>query len=218
MPGVYGAGELITLSSIAGSIQNRLNTTKPYPEPIPDLTQDLINEFSNEYLNELQEINKTAKRVTDKMPHNFVHLGLIELLFPQATVIHCLRNPLDTCLSIYFQKFNASHNYATDLNDLGMHYRQYLRLMNHWKQVLSIPIYEVQYESLVSDLERTSKNIADFCGLRWDSQCLNFHKSGRFVNTASNEQINKPIYSDSVGRWRHYEKHIRPLISLLGRC
>lgn len=216
LPGVYGAGELITLSRIAASIQNRDNTAKTYPESIPDITQDLANKLSNEYLNELQEINTTAERVTDKMPHNFVHLGLIELLFPQATVVHCIRNPLDTCLSIYFQKFNATHTYANDLNDLGMHYRQYLRLMNHWKQVLTIPIYDVHYEDLVSDLEGTSKKIAEYCDLTWDRQCLQYFKSGRFVNTASNEQVNKAIYSDSVDRWRHYVKHIKPLISLLG--
>jgi len=150
------------------------------------------------------------------MPHNFANLGLIALLFPEARNIHCLRDPRDTCLSIYFQAFGWLHPYATRLDHLGLYYREYRRLMRHWESVLELPMMTVQYEEMVADQERVSRALVDFIGLEWDDRCLQFHKSERTVATASYDQVRQPIYTQSMARWKNYEKHIKPLVDALG--
>jgi hypothetical protein len=151
------------------------------------------------------------------MPANFIHLGLIAQLFPNARIIHCSRNPLDTGLSIYFQRFLENISYAFDLENIAHYYLQYERLMQHWHAVLDIPILTVSYEDLVADQEKVSRKLVDFCGLEWDDRCLHFHRTGRTVSTASFDQVRKTMYSSSVGRWKHYEKHLGPLLQILGQ-
>ncbi|RMF77641.1 MAG: sulfotransferase, partial [Nitrospirae bacterium] len=121
-----------------------------------------------------------------------------------------------TCLSIYFQRFNLAHTYASHLRNLGLFYREYLRLMAHWLEVLPIPILDVQYEELVAEPERVSRGLVEFCGLPWDERCLRFHETKRAVATASYDQVRKPIYKGSIGRWRNYEAHLGPLLEALG--
>ncbi|MEE8428711.1 MAG: sulfotransferase, partial [Gammaproteobacteria bacterium] len=152
-----------------------------------------------------------AVRVIDKMPGNFMHLGLIELLFPDARVIHCQRDSLDTCLSCYFQDFSRSHPYSYQLSNLGVFYKGYRRVMRHWKGLLTIPMMEVQYEDLVANQESVSRQLVDFCGLEWHEGCLQFHNTERFVGTASYDQVRQPMYNRSVGRWKNYEHHLGPL-------
>jgi hypothetical protein len=136
------------------------------------------------------------------------------LLFPNAHIIHCTRNPLDTCLSIYFQYFGGSNDYAYNLEAIGKHYCNYRRLMKHW-MALSIPMLNVSYEALVSNQSAVSRDIIEYCGLEWDQQCLHFHESSRITRTASYGQVKKPMYSTSVGKWKHYEQHLTPLIEIL---
>ena len=154
-------------------------------------------------------------RVVDKMPGNFMHLGYIELLFPDARIIHCKRNPLDTCLSNYFQNFSRSLQYSFNLAHLGVFYRNYVRMMEHWRGIITIPMIEVQYEDMIADQECGSRRIVEFCGLEWDEDCLDFHKSGRYVATASYDQVRRPIYKSSVSRWKNYEEYIGSLIDAL---
>jgi hypothetical protein len=155
--------------------------------------------------------------VTDKLPENFIYLGLIATLFPSAKIVHCRRNPLDTCASCYTQNFaNPSYSFTLDLGDLGFFYREYERLMAHWRRVLPKPMFEVQYEELIADQEAVSRRLIAFCGLDWDERCLSFHANPRAVQTASMFQVRKPIYATSVGRWKRYEKHLGPLIEALG--
>ena len=176
----------------------------------------LIAKMAAGYEQCLQHYSADAARVVDKMPDNFLWLGLIHTVFPQAGIIHTQRNPVDTCLSIYFQNFVSGHSYGTDLEDLAFYYREYDRLMRHWRTVLPADRFlEVPYEALVDDQAGWSRRIIEFTGLGWDERCLDFHKTERKVGTASNWQARQKIYRTSKARWRHYEKHLGPLLGLL---
>jgi hypothetical protein len=157
-----------------------------------------------------------AQVVTDKMPANFLHLGLISIMLPGAKIVHCVRDARDTCVSCWFLDFVGRHNsFAYKLEDLGSHFAGYWRLMQHWKRVLPGAILDVQYEALTADQEAQTRRILDFAGLPWDERCLRFHETRREVKTLSLEQVKKPMYRSSVGRWRHYEKHLGPLLERL---
>jgi len=210
-PHVDGAGELTDLGDIMNTLPRELGSNKNWPHCISDFTQDPMDRLARRYLDKLRTVSKKARRVTDKMPHNYYLLGLIDLLFPQARVIHCKRDPLDTCLSIYFQSFLDGHGYARNLFNLGTHYHQYRRLMEHWQQTLSIPILDIQYEDLVNDTETTIRTMLGFCELEWDDQCLQFHNLARRMDTASYDQVRQPLYTRSIQRWRHYEQHLDAL-------
>ena len=145
------------------------------------------------------------------MPHNFERLGLINLLFPNARVIHCSRNPLDTCLSCYTIQLGLAHTYANDLTLLGHAYAQYHRLMAHWRTTLDIPMLEVVYEDVVADTETLARRIVEFVGLPWHDDCLRFYEAKRTVVTASVDQVRQPIYTSSVNRWKRYDRHLNPL-------
>ena len=202
-PDVYGAGECTALGDLV------LGAGRQYGGHFPCFIERLdaaaVEQIANVYLNALSQRAGGERRITDKMPHNFYFLGLIQILFPNARVIHCRRDPLDTCLSIYFQDFSVGHSYANDLYQIGVHYHQYRRLVGHWSRVLSIPMLEVRYEDLVDDQERVTRELLEFCGLDWDSRCLAFHRSGRLVNTSSYGQVRESLYRHAVARWKHYE-------------
>jgi hypothetical protein len=163
-----------------------------------------------QYLHRLTERAGHACRVIDKMPENFLHLGVIARLFPQARVIHCRRDPLDTCLSCYFQNF-PGNDFASSLEDLGTYYLEYERLMAHWRTVLPLRMLEVRYEELVINLEARARDLVAFCGLEWSDHCLRFYEQPLAVQTASALQVRQPIYTNSVGRWRHYASHLQSL-------
>ena len=150
----------------------------------------------------------------DKMPLNFLHLGIICTLFPRARIIHCRRDPLDTCVSCFFQNFE-NINFASSLEDVGSYYRQYERLMAHWREVLPGRMFEVRYENLVANQETVSRDLIAYCGLEWDERCLAFHKNPRPVHTASMLQVRRPIYRSSIGRWIRYAGHLQPLLEAL---
>jgi hypothetical protein len=212
-PKVHAAGELDSLGRLWRKGGELVPTTTPTPLPqsIATLTWFAIEMLANRYLKELRDHSRTAERVTNKMPHNFEHLGFIQLMFPRAKIIHCRREPLDSCLSIWTQNFNDAHSYARDLHDLGRNYSEYLRLMAHWKKTLTIPILDVVYEEMIADQERVSRGIIDFVGLEWDPRCLEFHKVDRPVLTASSWQVRQPLYTGSKERWRNYDRHLGPL-------
>jgi hypothetical protein len=157
-----------------------------------------------------------AQRVVDKLPHNFQHLGFATLLCPNLRVIHCSRNPVDTCWSCFQNPLRKEHNYSKNLTNLGLYYREYKRLMDHWQSVLPSQIYQLRYERLTADFEAEARKVIDFLGLPWNDACLNFHNSQRTVRTFSRQQVRKPAYRTSVERWRHYEKELEPLLVALG--
>ena len=214
-PSVFGAGELHELTHIVAGIPALLGNRSPYPQCLESLSQAHCEQLSRRYLDKLAALSPKALRVTDKMPDNFLRLGLIALLFPGVRVIHCVRNPLDTCLSAYFQNFGPGLSYTFDLNTLAIYYDQYRRLMNHFMSVLELNLLEVKYEDLVANQEKVTRELLGFCDLEWDERCLHFHETDRVVTTASYDQVRQPLYSRSVGRWQHYTKHLGPLEHLL---
>jgi tetratricopeptide (TPR) repeat protein len=170
---------------------------------------------AEKYLSLLASFSADASRVIDKMPANFMNLGLIHAAFPHARILHMRRNPLDTGLSIYFQIFSNTHLYANDLEDIAHYFTQYSRLMAHWRSTLPKgTILEVPYEKLVADPEAGIREIVQFVGLPWDPRCLNFHETERTVVTASNWQVRQRISTSAAGRWRNYERYLGPLRSL----
>jgi tetratricopeptide (TPR) repeat protein len=214
-PQVTGAGEISLLSRIENGIADKVSSSNNYPECMLNFSDSFALACANEYLTELVHHSSSSLRITDKMPHNFLRIGLINTLFPRARIIHCHRNALDTCASIYLNYFKYSHNYSFDLQELGYHYLDYRRLMDHWQHLYPSKILNVEYEALVLNQENISKEIIDYLGLDWDETCLDFHKNKRAVKTASNLQVRKPIYKNSISRWKKYESHLGPLISIL---
>lgn len=211
-PRVHGAGELRSMQRISEEIAAKLHAQGA--GCASDLEQSTVDALAGEQLAYLESLAPAGvARISDKMPHNFLHLGLIKLLFPEARIIHCERDPLDTCLSIYFQYFGGSNEYAYSLNSLGEHYCRYRALMAHWK-ALGIEMYTVCYEELVSEPENIIQELIAFLGLEWDARCLDFHKSSRQTLTASYGQVRNPIHTGSIGRWKRYEKHLQPLVDM----
>jgi tetratricopeptide (TPR) repeat protein len=207
-PGVVGAGEVGYWVAAAAPGQNSSRT----PEA-DDL--DTLRGIAAEYLALLQQASTTAERVVDKMSSNFLHLGVIHAALPEARIIHMRRDPRDTCLSIYFQDLLYGHRYANDLEDLAQYYRDYARLMEHWRTLLPPQVLlEVPYEALVADPETWSRRMLDFIGLDWDARCLDFQYTPRTVMSSSKWQVRQPLHHSSVGRWRNYERFLGPLLSL----
>jgi hypothetical protein len=158
---------------------------------------------------------KDVERVTDKTPFNFAYLGLARLIVPRARVIHCVRDPLDTCVSCFKVDFEKVR-FAFDLEELGRYHRAYTHLMEHWRRVLPRGwVLEVRYEELVVDLEGQTRRMLAHCGLSWDERCLAFGSTERMVQTASFAQVRQPVHERSVGRWRDYEPWLGPLIAAL---
>ena len=212
---IAAGGELSTIMSIAAQFQQLQPGYEPYPTGLVSTSAADLSRMSQRYLDRIGRISSTADRVTDKQPFNFMHLGLIALLFPQGRIIHCRRHPLDTCLSCYFVSFADEFQFAGNLRTLGNYYLDYHRLMEHWRQVLPMPMLEIHYEDMVSDTEATIARVLGHCGLDWEDSCLRFHETQRAVRTPSRWQVRQPIYSGSVGRWKRYEKHLQPLTSIL---
>jgi hypothetical protein len=164
------------------------------------------------YLAELAALSGGAARVVDKMPANFMYAGLIHAALPRARIIHMQRDPLDTCLSIYFQNFFNIGPYANDLDDLAHYYDEYVRVTDHWRAVLPATAFlEVPYEALVADQELWSRRMVEFIGLPWDAKCLDFQNTERVVITASKWQVRQKINATSAGRWRNYQDFLGPL-------
>jgi tetratricopeptide (TPR) repeat protein len=206
-PSAKGAGELEFWSHAAHEHEAALKAG-----PLGESTR---NKLAEAYLRVLGAKDGEALRVVDKAPVNSDYLGVIHSVFPNARIIYMQRDPIDTCLSCYFQKFVLSLNFAMDLSDLADYYRQHQRIMAHWRAVLPPgTILDVPYEELVADQEGWTRKILDFLGLEWDERVLDFQNTKRAVVTASFWQVRQKIYTNSVRRWHHYEKFIAPLLDL----
>ena len=212
-PDVYGAGELAAMPDIRDSIAELTGIGINYPHCMSALDVTGIDILRNEYLSRLPEASHGVPVVTDKHLGNSLSVGLIRTLFPDAIFIHCIRDPLDSCLSCYINNFTTLP-YTYDLTSLGQTWREHRRLMQYWQDI-SIPMMILSYEALVGDHEGVSRELVEYCGLQWNEACLYFHKNDRRVLTLSSDQVNRPMYSSSVGRWRNYESHLGPLIDAL---
>ena len=213
-PQVYGAGELPYWNEAAGRYQA---TGAGADEDDARAASDgVLRKLADDYLELLGEASHDAARVVDKMPANFMFLGLMHAALPGARIIHLERNPIDTCLSIYFQHFGPAHAYANDLEDLAHYYAEYRRIMDHWRRTLPEGvILHVPYEKLVENPEHWSRAMIAHLGLPWNARCLDFQDSTGTVRTFSKWQVRQPIHRASVGRWRNYQAFLGPLRSLL---
>jgi len=215
-PAVYGAGELMDLLNLCGQPRG-VPDTRPFPDNMTDFTPVDLSVLGARYVGGLRARAPTAQRITDKMPANFLCVGLIHLMLPNARIVHVKRNPVDTCFSGYSRLFKHGQPHSYDLTELGRYYRSYARLMDHWRAVLPAgAMHEVQYEDLVANNEAEARRLIEFCGLPWDDACLNFFENERSIKTASLIQVRQPIYKTSLDRWRRYEKHLGPLLEVLG--
>jgi Tfp pilus assembly protein PilF len=213
-PQVYGAGELDDLEQVVLKTTAKL-TPQTFPLQVVMLEQEDVDGLATGYLQRLTRFGAGSHYVTDKMPGNFLFIGMIRLLFPRARVIHCVRDPVDTCVSIFKQLFSGRHDYAYDLAELGQYYRLYQGLMIHWHAALPGFVHDVHYEALIDDQEGQTRRLLEFCGLAWDEACLSFHQSERPVQTVSAAQVRRKLYSSSVKKWRYYEHHLQPLLQIL---
>ena len=208
---IHGAGELHALPQIAAEIGG-------VPEGLGGLTGDDLARLGDDYLARAGAPPPGKTRVVDKLPGNFVNVGLIRLILPEARIIHVRRDAIDTCLSCYSKIFKAANlPYTYDQTELGLFYRDYDKLMAHWRTSLpATHFFEVDYEAVVDDLEGQARRMIAFLDLPWDPACLEFHRTKRPVRTASVNQVRKPIYRASVGRWRAHAAALRPLLEALG--
>jgi cytochrome c-type biogenesis protein CcmH/NrfG len=206
---VTAGGEL---NLLPGLIQSEL---QPYPEAAATADPEKLASLRAGYLERLRTLHPGEGLVTDKRPDNFLHIGLIKALFPDARIIHTRREPLDNILSIYFLHLDHSMPYALDLMDTAHWHGQYRRLMAHWKTLYPDDIYDLDYEALVAEPRATIEGLLAFCGLDWEDSCLSFHDTDTAVRTASVWQVRQPIYRRSAGRWRNYEAQLEPVRAVL---
>jgi len=215
-PQVYGADELDTMSVLAESIPSRIGAGLEYPLAAAGLDAGTCTALGREYLEHIATLDPRSARVTDKMPSNYFHLGLIALVLPGARVIHCVRDPMDACFSNFIQFFGTAHYYSYSLEHIAVYYREYARIMRHWHEVLPLAVHEVRYEHLVEDPEAHTRAMLEHLGLAWDDACLAFHRTRRAVRTASHWQVRQPIYRSARQRWRRYAKHLEGLAEQIG--
>jgi hypothetical protein len=191
--------------------------SRGYPPSASELSNTDLAALGRAYADQVAALAPDKRRVVDKMPGNFQFAGLIALMLPGARIIHCQRDPIDTCLSCYSKRFTGRQDFAYDLGDLGRYYRAYDTLMAHWRALLPPERFiEVRYEDVVADLRGEAERLVGFCEVAWDEACINFHRTARPVRTASVNQVRQPIYRTSLARWTSYEAHLQPLLAALG--
>jgi Flp pilus assembly protein TadD len=212
-PSAHGGGELAAIGALASQLDP--GGDPPIVVDPNSIDGDALPQLARGYLAPLRRMAPRAARITDKMPLNSLHLGLIWRMLPDACVIVCRRSSIDTCVSCYFHHFAGSLSFAYDLAHLGRMHREHDRLVSHWLGVLPLRTIEVQYEELVSAPEPGIRRILEFVGLPFDERCLRFHESGRVALTASNDQVRQPIYRTSVNRSERYLAHLGPLRTAL---
>jgi Flp pilus assembly protein TadD len=215
-PDVAGGGERRTIDLLTLAIGGFIKSSATYPGCLRDLTREQSLELAGQLDSEMREIAGGRIRFTDKLPGNFMNLGLIGILFPNATIIHCRRNPLAVGLSCFMTKFREDPAFAYDLETIGHFYTQYRRLTAHWRENLPVKIVDLEYEDLVGDPDTEIPALIEACGLDWDERCLRPHETVRPVRTASVSQVRRPIYGGSVEKWRSYEEHLMPLVRSIG--
>ncbi len=214
---VHAAGELPFVRQDFQAIPDLLNRTDPPLACIADLTRDVVRNLAHWHDERLQQLDGGKRaRIIDKMPENYIHLGLVAALFPNAVLIYCRRDPRDVALSCWMTSF-GSVRWASDIDHIASRLLQHDRLMDHWLGILPVPIHPVDYEETVADLEGVARRLLAACGLGWEPACLQFHRTRRTVRTASVTQVRQPVYRTSVGRWKNYQMELADLFAALPR-
>lgn len=207
--------EAVTPGGELGLVPALASTLRPYPEAVAAAPPEVLAGLRSRYLAGLRRVHSGGGIVTDKRPDNFVHIGLIKSLFPEARIVHTRRSPPDNVLSLYFLHLDPGMAYAQDLGDAAHYYGQYRRLMAHWQHLYPDDIHDFDYDALVADPRPRIEALLDFCGLPWREACLSFHEAGNAVRTASTAQVREPLYRRSSGRWRNYERYLGGLLAAL---
>ena len=186
-------------------------------EGLRRLDRETAGRLASRHLERLRALNRTALRIVDKMPDNYLYLGLLASLFPRAKLIHCRRDLRDVAVSCWMTHFQEIR-WANDQQHIASRFHEYQRMMEHWRKVLPVPLLEVDYEETVADLEGVARRLVAWCGLAWEPTCLEFHQAKRPVRTASAVQVRQPVFRTSVGRWKHYEHALASLPTGRGGC
>ena len=210
---VDGTQELPNIIKIASELNT--NGQNTYPEVLKDLDDMMLTKLGKEYMSETAWARDSAPFFIDKMPNNFIHIGLIKTILPNAKIIDTRRDPMDTCFSCFKQFFARGQLFTYSLEDLGNYYTDYIRAMNHWHNVYGKDIYTVHYNNVINETEDTIRRLLDYCELPFEKECLEFHKSSRPVKTPSAEQVRQPIYKSGLNYWKNYEKHLLPLKKII---
>jgi hypothetical protein len=215
---VEGTHELSDAQNIVSELQGGWENPDAarYPAVLADLTHEDCLRLGEKYLNDTRIYRSGSTFFIDKMPNNFRHIGLIHLMLPNARIIDARREPIACCLSNLKQLFAQGQEFTYGVEDIARYYRTYLDLMQHWDEVLPGRILRVHHEDVVDDLERSVQRMLDFCGLSFEPTCIDFHKNGRSVRTASSEQVRQPIFRDGLDQWKKYEPWLAPLKAALG--
>ena len=206
-PDVYGAGELMFIMNLAEGIG--------FPETVANLPPSEWCELGKSYMQKLRSRRNNTSRIVDKMPHNFLYLGFIRMILPKAKIIHCIRSPEDTCVSLFKTLFTDRLDFAYDLSELGSYYGNYAKLMEHWRAIMLNGFLDVSYESLIKEQKHQTQRLLDYLDLPWNDACLNFHDTDRRVATASATQVRRRLYMGSVGAWRQYKEHLTALFDAI---
>ncbi len=212
---VHGAGELRLGRQSFESLPNVLAREGPPLECVPLLDPVSIRRLADQHIDRWKALAPGPfDRITDKMPDNYMYIGFLSILFPQGTFIHCRRDLRDVAVSCWMTDFR-SIVWANSTEHIATRFKQYQRLMNHWRSVLPVPIHEVDYEETVDDLEAVARRLVAACGLEWEPACLDFHRNERPIRTASVTQVRQPVYKRSVARWKNYEPALTELFTML---
>ncbi|MFK2878337.1 sulfotransferase [Rhodanobacter hydrolyticus] len=217
-PGIHGAGELTDLHDVVHSLDTASNASvAAYPEIAATLSVEALQQLGAAYEERAWRHAPQATHITDKLPANFLHVGMIHRMLPHAKIIHAMRDPMDSCFSCYARLFEEGNlDFSYDLGSLGRYYVRYIELMRHWHRVLPAgAVLDLRYEDMVADTAGQARRLLDYLGLPWDERCLDFHRNQRVVRTASIAQVRKPIYRSSVARWKHFETHLKPLLDIV---
>jgi predicted Zn-dependent protease len=216
---VEGTMELPDIIMLAASLSGKKtpNVEPLYPSGLAKLSASASREHGERYIAGTRIQRKSAKPYfTDKMPNNFLHIGLIRLVLPNAKIIDARRHPMANCFSAFKQQFTEGHRYSYSLTDIGQFYRGYVELMNHFDRVMPGRVHRIIYENMIDDTEAEVRRLLAYCGLPFESACLRFYETNRPVRTPSSRQVRQPIYREGIEHWRHYEPWLQPLKDALG--
>ncbi len=219
---VFGGGELPFTGSDFKSLPEVMRSVELEKPTSGDLAMAYLSHLGSEaiptvaqrHLDRLRALNPTALRITDKMPENYMFLGLLAVLFPKAKFIHCRRDVRDVAVSCWMTNFRRTR-WTNDPDHIASRFHDYQRLMDHWRSTLPVPVLDIDYEETVADLESVARRLVSWCELEWEPACLEFHRTQRPIHTASVTQVRQPIYTRSVGRWKNYEPALGSLFTKL---
>lgn len=214
---VLAGDEMVHVTSIMSSLGLNTAQTNTFTDVMHKYSDDDIVAMKDDYLSRIVDFQKKSPHFTDKLPANFMNIGFIRTILPNAKIIHCKRHPIDNCLSIYTNSMRSRHiAYKSDLTQLGLYYRQYWQLMQHWREHIKDGFHEVYYEDMVTNTELNARKMIEYLDLDWEDSVMNREGSQKNIRTLSAWQARQPIYTSSAGKWRKYEKHLAPLIDALG--